>query len=261
MDTPRTLLEAVKHFAEPDNCLSNIWSLAAGRTASPARPAEARRSTFRPSRNGWRCKTKHANRASSRSRPGRFSRTRRSVWTSGCPTVWMIANCKNGVSSWEIHRASASRKRPRGSCSTASGWRCRTTDGGGKLGGDVEVDETYIGGKARNMHKSKRRVSVSCRSEFDDRQGCRHGPAGAARRRRQQDPHDRRRERRKGHLQSRRSRARRDWRDGPHGRASLLQGSVCGLRAQRDRPRRKVRGRAGPHERLRELLEPAEARR
>src|SRR5205823_9438510 len=29
--------------------------------------------------------------------------------------------------------------------------------GGGKLGGDVEADETYIGGKARNMHVGKRR--------------------------------------------------------------------------------------------------------
>ena len=70
------------------------------------------------------------------------------------PGLWMLANCKNGISSYEIHRASASPKRPRGSCSSASVWRCRRTHGG-KFGGEVEVDETFIGGKARNMHKSQ----------------------------------------------------------------------------------------------------------
>jgi transposase-like protein len=70
--------------------------------------------------------------------------------------MWQVVNCKNGVSSYEISRAI--------NVTQKSTWfmlqRLReviqdpTT--GGKLGGEVEIDETYIGGKARNMHKKTR---------------------------------------------------------------------------------------------------------
>lgn len=69
--------------------------------------------------------------------------------------MWMIVNCRNGVSSWEIHRALKITQK--------SAWfmdhRIRLALQNGslvKLGGnsgEVEADETFIGGKARNMHK------------------------------------------------------------------------------------------------------------
>lgn len=72
--------------------------------------------------------------------------------------TWMLVNCRNGVSSYEIHRALGITQK--------SAWfvlqRIRQALQGNskvKLGGpgsEVEVDETYIGGKARNMHKSKK---------------------------------------------------------------------------------------------------------
>src|SRR5262249_28759534 len=70
--------------------------------------------------------------------------------------IWMIANCKNGVSSHEIHRGIGITQK--------SAWfllhRIRLAMQTGtfkKLSGQVEVDETFIGGKARNMHYSKRK--------------------------------------------------------------------------------------------------------
>jgi transposase-like protein len=71
------------------------------------------------------------------------------------PAVWMLLNCKNGVSSWELHRAIGVTQK--------TAWfmlhrirlamQSKTFN---KLGGEVEVDETYIGGKARNMHRNRR---------------------------------------------------------------------------------------------------------
>ena len=73
-------------------------------------------------------------------------------------------------------------------------------DGGGKLGGDVEVDETYIGGKARNMHTSEAQGADGVASReataypssrrTAGRQGGRDGHAGARRRRHVARPHD-----------------------------------------------------------------------
>ena len=74
--------------------------------------------------------------------------------------VWMIANCKNGVSSYEIHRAIKVTQK--------TAWfmlhRIRLALHSGtfeKLSGTVEVDETFIGGKARNMHIAQRKRRIT----------------------------------------------------------------------------------------------------
>src|SRR5947209_1128479 len=68
------------------------------------------------------------------------------------PAMWMIANDRNGVSSWQLHRALGVTQK--------TAWfmlqRLRLAIQTGtfeKAVGRVEVDETFIGGKARNMHK------------------------------------------------------------------------------------------------------------
>ncbi len=68
--------------------------------------------------------------------------------------VWLITNAKNGISSYEIHRALGVTQK--------TAWfmlhriRLAMQNGSMILSGDVEADESYIGGKARNMHKGKR---------------------------------------------------------------------------------------------------------
>jgi transposase-like protein len=68
---------------------------------------------------------------------------------------WLIVNAKNGISSYEIHRSLGVTQK--------TAWfllhriRLAMQDGfTGKMSGRVEADETYIGAKARFMHKSKR---------------------------------------------------------------------------------------------------------
>jgi transposase-like protein len=78
------------------------------------------------------------------------------------PAVWMILNCKNGVSSWELHSAIGVTQK--------TAWfmvhrirlamQDKTFNKLGAPGGEVEVDETFIGGKARNMHVDKREEKI-----------------------------------------------------------------------------------------------------
>ncbi len=76
--------------------------------------------------------------------------------------IWLIANCKNGISSCELARGIGITQK--------SAWhmlqRIRLAMRVGsleKLGGQIEVDETYIGGKARFMHKKKREAMIKGR--------------------------------------------------------------------------------------------------
>ena len=80
--------------------------------------------------------------------------------------MWQIVNCKNGVSSYEIHRALGITQK--------SAWfldhriRLALTMGTfNKLSGQVEAAETFIGGKARNMHASKKRERFTGTGEKD----------------------------------------------------------------------------------------------
>jgi transposase-like protein len=75
------------------------------------------------------------------------------------PAMWMLINCKNGISSYEIHRALGVTQK--------TAWfmlhrlRLAVQESGGMLSGEVEVDETFIGGKARNMHAKKRKEKIT----------------------------------------------------------------------------------------------------
>ncbi len=74
--------------------------------------------------------------------------------------IWMTTSMKNGVSSWEIHRSLGITQK----CAWHMLHRIRLglqdPNTGGKLGGDVEVDETFIGGKARNMHRERKERAI-----------------------------------------------------------------------------------------------------
>lgn len=81
--------------------------------------------------------------------------------------TWLIANCKNGCSSYELGRAIPSRDRKGRPCETPqkTAWfmfhRIRAAmevveEETGKWIGPVEADATYVGGKAANMHKARR---------------------------------------------------------------------------------------------------------
>lgn len=74
---------------------------------------------------------------------------------------WMICNCKNGVSSCEVARALGVTQKTAWFMLHRIRKAMHDDFAGGKLGGEVEADETFIGGKARNMHTSKRERRIT----------------------------------------------------------------------------------------------------
>ncbi len=156
---PNTLLEAVQYFANPDNCreylVSRRWP-----NGVTCPTCGSKTVYYDTSRNGWECKTRHPKR--------KFTLKTGTIFEDSplgldkwLPTVWMIANCKNGVSSWEIHRAIGVTQKTAWFMLQRIRLAMQDADGGGgKLGGEVEVDETFIGGKARNMHKDRKKRAL-----------------------------------------------------------------------------------------------------
>ena len=159
MKSPKTLLEAVRFFSDKTNCrdylVARRWPKG---VTCPTCGSES--IYFDSGRNGWECKTRHPKR--------KFTLKTGTIFEDSAlgldkwlPAVWMIANMKNGVSSHELARSVGVTQK--------TAWfmlqRIRLAmqgDDGGTLGGEVEVDETFIGGKARNMHKAKRkRLGIS----------------------------------------------------------------------------------------------------
>jgi transposase-like protein len=156
MREPRTLQQAIVYFANPDNCIAYMvehrWH---GKVTCPT--CESDKVSFIPTRRLWECKTKHPKRQFSAKVGTIFEDSAISLdkWLTA---VWMLCNCKNGVSSYEIARAIGVTQK--------SAWfmmhriRLAMQDGSTmKLGGpgtEVEADETFIGGKARFMHRSKK---------------------------------------------------------------------------------------------------------
>lgn len=151
---PTTLQEAVLYFSDPKNVrdymVARRWP--DGVTCPTCGAAKV---AFSEKHNRWQCGSHHAKRQFTLKTGTIFedSPINLDKWLLA---MWQIINCKNGVSSYEIAKAIGVTQK------TAWFMLSRLRDvmqdptTGGKLSGEVEVDETYIGGKSRNMHKGKK---------------------------------------------------------------------------------------------------------
>ncbi len=107
----------------------------------------------------WQCKSIHAKRQFS-AKVGTIFEDSPIALEKWLVVVWMLSNCRNGVSSYEIARTIGVTQKSAWFMLHRIRLGLQDKQGGGKLGGGphskVEIDETFIGGKARNMHKGRR---------------------------------------------------------------------------------------------------------
>lgn len=146
---PKTLIDAVKYFGDRDTALGCMIAIRWPDGVIICPRCESDRHSFVKTRRIWICLAckKHFS-----VRLGTIMEDSPIGLDKWLTAIWLIVNAKNGISSYEIHRSIGITQK--------SAWfllhRIRKAMQKGtfkKLVGEIEVDETYIGAKARNMHR------------------------------------------------------------------------------------------------------------
>lgn len=162
---PTTLLEAVPYFQNPDNCIAY---LAKRRWPNGVECPKCGRkdAAYVPSRRYWQCKTRHA-KAQFSVKVGTIFEESPIGLDKWLPVMWQVANCKNGVSSCEISRNLGVTQKTSWFMLHRIRLAMQDENTGGKLAGELEADESFLGGQARNMHKSVRARVLNTRKKKD----------------------------------------------------------------------------------------------
>ena len=159
MDSPKTFQEAILYFADYDRCREFLTDLRwpDGRVACPK--CGSQHVVYLSKARAWKCYGKHS--------APKFTLKTGTIFEDSplgldkwLAALWLLVNGKNGISSCEIARSIGITQK--------SAWfmahRLRFALHHGsfdKLTGEVEADETFIGGKARNMHIAQRKRRIS----------------------------------------------------------------------------------------------------
>jgi transposase-like protein len=155
---PKTLQEAIKFFADPETCVTFMAQLRwpEGVTCPDC---NGKAVSYLSTRRMWKCMNKACHKQFSVKR-GTIMEDSAIGLDKWLAAIWLIANAKNGISSYEIMRALGITQK--------SAWfllhRIRLAMQTGtfeKMSGTVEVDETFTGGLSRNMHKHAREAKIT----------------------------------------------------------------------------------------------------
>src|SRR5690349_14503526 len=142
MGIPTTLQQAILFFSSYENCKEFMVALRWSDGVVRCPRCGSDHVTYLQKARVWKCYGKHES--------PKFSLKTGTVFEDSplgldkwLPVMWMLVNCKNGVSSYEIHRGIGVTQK--------TAWfmlhRCRlalqTANPGYKFGGEIEADETY----------------------------------------------------------------------------------------------------------------------
>lgn len=156
---PTTLLEAVRYFKDADVCVAFMMKVRWPDGIVKCPTCGSTEVTFLKNSRLWNCRTKHPRRKFS-IKVGTIFEDSPIGLDKWLPAMWLLVNCKNGISSYEVARDLGVTQK--------TAWfmlhRIRYAAQTGtfqKASGQVEIDETFIGGKARNMHVAQRKRRIT----------------------------------------------------------------------------------------------------
>lgn len=154
-ELPSTLQEAITYFSDADRSLEFMCGIRWPDGIVRCQFCASDNVGFLATRRIWKCRECRKQFSVKVGTIFEDSPLKLETWL---PAVWVISGAKNGVSSCELARSLGVTQK--------TAWfmlqRIRLALQNGSFAkhrGTVEVDETFIGGKARNMHKGKRKVN------------------------------------------------------------------------------------------------------
>jgi transposase-like protein len=154
MKTPRTLQQAIQYFSDEQVCIDAValmrWP------EGPVCPhCEAKEPYYLKTQKRWKCSQC---RKQFSVKVGTIFEESPIPLTKWLPALWMLVSCKNGISSYEIARDLGVSQKTAWFMLHRLRLVLKSQNLGFKIGGEgseVEVDETFVGGKMKNMHKEK----------------------------------------------------------------------------------------------------------
>ncbi len=158
MGSPKTLQQAIQYFSDEQVCIDAVAAMRwmDGPRCPDCHGDDAKNPYYLKTQKRWKC----------RSCRRQFSVKVGTIFEDSpiplqkwLPALWLLISCKNGVSSWEIHRSIGVSQKS--ALFMLHRLRLALKTGiVGKMGGTessgVEVDETFVGGKLKNMHRDRR---------------------------------------------------------------------------------------------------------
>jgi len=167
MDSPKTLQEAIQFFSDYENCRQFMIAVRWPDGVVRCPRCGSEKVTYLQKARVYKCYGKHEQ--------PKFSLKVGTVFEDSAiplqkwlPALWLLVACKNGISSYEIHRAMGVTQKTAWFMLHRIRLAMKTAPFAykiGNTGGPVEVDETFVGGKVQNMHKSRRLKLAQLRDE------------------------------------------------------------------------------------------------
>jgi transposase-like protein len=154
VSAPRTLQQAILFFSDYENCHKAVASIRWPDGIVRCPQCGSEHVAYLANARLWKCYGKHP-KAKFSLKVGTIFEDSPVPLQKWLPALWLLVNCKNGISSYELARALGVTQKTAWFMLSRLRLALQSEDGG-KIDGHVEVDETFIGGKSRFMHHAKR---------------------------------------------------------------------------------------------------------
>jgi transposase-like protein len=158
-NAPTTLVEAIEYFADPKRSLDHMAAIRwPDGVTCPS--CGCKTVSFLKTRRIWKCSVDHPKRQFS-VKVGTIFEDSPIPLNKWFAAIWLLSNCKNGVSSHEIHRDLGTTQRTAWFVLHRVRLALHTGSFEKKLSREIEIDETFVGERSRNMHRAERMQKIT----------------------------------------------------------------------------------------------------